>query len=100
MRKIQMTNGLAHVSRFVRIQRAGSALAHCAEPAVPRANVSTQHERGGAIRPALEDVWAPRFLADRVQVQTLNQLQQMVLIRRIAKANPQPLRLWLAWFGI
>jgi hypothetical protein len=30
-----------------------------------------------------------------VQVQTLDQLQQMVLVRRIAKAYAQPIGLWL-----
>ena len=65
-----------------------------------RANVSTQHEGGRAIRPALENIWALRFLADGVQIQALNQLQQMVLIGGIAQANPQPVRLGLAWLGI
>src|SRR6185503_13013049 len=51
----------------------------------------------GAVRPAFENVWAACFLANRVQVQPLDQLQDVVLVRRIAQTNLQPLRLWLTW---
>jgi hypothetical protein len=35
-----------------------------------------------------------------MQVQALNQLEQMVLIGRIAEAYPQPIGLWLTRFGV
>jgi hypothetical protein len=63
-----------------------------------RTDVATEHERGGAIRPALKDVRTLGFLTNRVQVQTLDQLEQMVLVRRIAQTNPQPFGLWLTRF--
>jgi hypothetical protein len=59
------------------------------------ADVAAEHERGGAIGPTLENVWAARFLADGVQIQTFDQLQHLVLISRIAETDAQPF--WLGW---
>ena len=64
------------------------------------ADVAAQHERRRAIGPALKNVRALRFLADRVQIQTLDQLEQMILVRRIAELDAQPFRLRLARFLI
>ena len=58
------------------------------------ADVAPEHKGGRAIRPALKDVWTARFLADRMQVQSFDQFQYMVLVRRIAQTNLEPLRLW------
>ena len=58
--------------------------------------VAAEHESGSPIRPALEDVWAARFLADSVKVQSFNKLQNMILIRRVAYANLEPFGLGLA----
>ncbi len=52
-----------------------------------RADIAAEHECRGAIRPALEDVRTFCFLTNRVQVQALNQVEQMVLIGWIAQAN-------------
>ena len=38
-------------------------------------------------------------MADRVQIQALNQLQEVVLVRRITQANAQPFGFGLTWFG-
>jgi hypothetical protein len=62
---------------------------------VTRADVAAEHERGGAIGPTLENVWAARFLADGVQVKTFDQLQHLVLIGRVAEADAQPFGLGL-----
>ena len=35
-----------------------------------------------------------------MQIQTLNQLEQVILIRGIAQTNSQPLWFGLTWFGI
>ena len=83
------------MARFFRIERAGHSLADRAEAAMPRADVAAEHERRGAIRPALKNVWATGFLANSVQVQALDQLQYVVLVRRVAQTNLQPLWLWL-----
>src|SRR5690242_11815780 len=95
-----MANGLRNIARLVRIQRARLAFADRAKSAMTRANVAAQHEGRSAIRPAFKDVRALRFLTDGVQVQPLNQLQQMILVRRIAQTNAQPFRLGLTRLGI
>jgi hypothetical protein len=64
-----------------------------------RADVARQHEGGRAVRPTLEDVRAARFLTNRVQVQSLNQTQHVILVRRVADANLQPFGLWPAKSG-
>jgi hypothetical protein len=58
-----------------------------------RADVAAEHEGGGAVRPTLEDIRAARFLTDRVQIQPLDQIEHMILIRRVADANLQPVGL-------
>ena len=95
-----MTHGLGHVLWFVRVERAWGAFAYRTEAAMARADIAAQHESRRAIRPALKDVRALRFLTDSVQVQPFDQLQQMVLVRRIAETNPQPLRFGLTRFLI
>jgi hypothetical protein len=35
-----------------------------------------------------------------VQIQSLDQLEQVVLVSRIAQTDPEPLGLWLTWFGV
>jgi len=82
-----MTDGLGHVARLFRIQLAGLALSDCAEAAMPRANIAAEHERGGAIGPAFKNVRAARFLANGVQVESFDQLQDVVLIGRIAQPD-------------
>jgi hypothetical protein len=62
---------------------------------VARADIAAEHERRSAFRPAFKDVGASRFLADRVQIQTFDQLQHIVLVGWISQANPEPIRLWL-----
>src|ERR1700716_278751 len=100
MREIQVPHSFSDMPGFFRIEDAGLAFTHSTETAVSRADIAAQHERRGPIRPALENVWALRFLADSVQVQSLNQLEQMILIRRIAQTNPQPFRFRLTRFGV
>jgi hypothetical protein len=66
---------------------------------VPRANVAAQHEGRSPIGPALKNIRTASFLTHRVQIQTLNQLQDVVLIGWVAQTNFQPFGLRLAWFG-
>ena len=65
---------------------------------MPGANVSAKHERRGAVRPAFKDIRTAGFLADSVQVQALNQLQNIVLIGGVAQPNFQPIGLGLPRF--
>jgi hypothetical protein len=90
-----MIHCFGYVAWLLGIERARLALAHRAEAAMTRADVAAEHERGGAIGPTLENVWAARFLADGVQVQTFDQLQHLVLVGRVAEADAQPFGLGL-----
>ena len=62
------------------------------------ADVAGEHERRGAIGPAFEDVRAPCFLANRVKVQTLNKLQDIVLVSRVAQLYAEPFGFRLTHF--
>ena len=62
--------GLAELVRSQRrIELPGLAFANRAEATVTGADVTAQHERGGAIGPALKNVWTLRFLAKSMEVQ-------------------------------
>jgi hypothetical protein len=93
-----MPHRFGDVTWFLPVKLPGLAFPHRAKTAMPGTDVTAQHEGGGAIGPALEDVRTLGLLTNRVQVQTLDQLEQMVLIRRIAQTNPQPFGLWLTRF--
>src|SRR5437660_606048 len=95
-----MLHGFCDMPRLFGIQSLRCSFANSAETAMPRTDVAAQHERRSPISPALKNVWAFRFLTNRVQVQTLNQLEQVVLIRRIAQTNAQPIRFWLTRFRV
>ena len=95
-----MAHSLRDMSRFVWIEGLRFTFTDCAKPTVASADITAQHEGCSTVSPALEDVWTPCLLTDRVQVQTLNQLKQMILIRRIAQANPEPLRFWLTRLNV
>jgi hypothetical protein len=91
-------HGFGDVSRLFRIECARLSFADRAEAAMTGADVAAQHERRGAVRPAFKDIWTARFLADRVEVKSFDQLQNVVLVRRIAETNPEPFGLWLTDF--
>ena len=90
-----MIDCFGNVLRLFGIEKSGLAFTDRTETAMPRANVAAEHERGRAIGPAFEDVWATRFLADGVQVQTFDQLQHLVLVSRVAETDAQPFGLGL-----
>src|SRR5258708_3866179 len=98
MREVQMAHCFGDVTWFILIKLPGLAFSHRAKTAMPGADVPAQHEGGCAIGPALEDVRTFGLLTHRMQIQTLDQLEQMVLVRRIAQTNPQPFGLWLTRF--
>src|SRR5207245_4864770 len=95
-----MTNCCGDMAGLFCVKRAGGAFADSTEPTMPSANITAQHERRRAIRPAFEDVRTTRFLTDRMQIQALNQPEQVILIRRITQTNLQPFRFWLTRFGV
>jgi hypothetical protein len=98
MCEVELTHCFGDVPRFIHIQLARCTFTDSAEAAVARANVTAQHERCGPIGPAFKNIWATGFLAYGVKIQALNQLQDMVLVRRITQTDLQPFRLGLAWF--
>ena len=63
-----------------------------------RADVASQPESGRAIGPAFEDVWTAGFLANRVQIQPFDELQNVVLVRRIPETDAKPVGLGLTDF--
>ena len=95
MSKVQVADSFGDVTRFVGIERARLAFADGAESAMACADVAAEHEGRSAIGPALKNVRTARFLADGVQVETFDQLQDLVLIRRVTQADAQPFGLWL-----
>src|SRR5437868_5260960 len=95
-----MPHCFGNVTRLLWIEGARCPLAYCAKSAMTGTDVAAQHKGRSPISPALEDVWAPCFLTNRMQIQALNQVEQMVLIGWIAQTNPQPSGFWLTRFGV
>src|ERR1035437_2013448 len=86
-------HGLGHVPRLLRVERPPGPLGDRAEAAVPRADVAHEHEGGGLVdAPALEEIRAARFLADRIEMlvrhERRNAARQLVVVH----AHLQPLR--------
>ena len=69
------------------------AVLHGAEPAGAGADVAEDHERGGAVVPALADVRAVRLFADRVEALLAHQPLQPHVAGRPRGADLQPLGL-------
>ena len=81
-------DGLGDPSRLVVVEPGGPAGLDRAEAAGPGARVAEDHDRGGALVPALPDVRAVGLLADRVQVQAAQQALQVVVV--VAGRDPRP----------
>src|SRR5262249_1495911 len=67
MLQAQQRNRFGDPLRFGSIEDLGLPRLHRAEAAAPGADVSKDHERGGAVVPALPHVRASRLLTDRMQ---------------------------------
>jgi len=100
MREIEVPHGFGDVAWFSRVKLAWLTLANRAETTMPGADITTQHKSSRPVSPAFEDIGAPCFLANGVQIQALDQLEQVVLVSRIAQTNTQPLWLWLTRFVV
>jgi hypothetical protein len=66
MSQVQMFDRFRNVSRLFWIERIRRPFANRTETTMSRADVAAQHESGGAVVPALEDIWAPGFLTNSV----------------------------------
>jgi hypothetical protein len=93
-----MGHRFGDVSRFFRVQGSGLSFADRTETAMACADIAAEHESRRAIRPAFEDVRAARFLADGVQIQPFDELQNVVLVRRITETDAKPFGLGLTDF--
>src|SRR6185503_12478310 len=58
--------------------------------AVPRADVTQDHERGSAVLPALADVGAAGFLAHGVEVELAHQVLQPEVVRAPGRLHLEP----------
>ena len=88
-------DGAADLDRLVSVGRLGRAVRDVAVAARPRAGVAENHERRRAVVPALADVRAVGFLADRVQAERAHQPLEAVIVLRARRADLQPLGLGL-----
>ena len=79
---------LGDASRLVVIEPGRAAGLDRAEPAGPGAGVAEDHDRGGALVPALPDVRAVGLLADRVERQPAKQSLEIVV--GLARRQPRP----------
>ena len=78
-------HGLGHPLGLVGVERHGVAGVDQAEPAGPGAALAVDHERGGAVGPALGDVRAARLLAHGDQLEVAHRaLQAQVVLARCA----------------
>ena len=82
-----MIHCFGDVTRFLPVEESRLSLADGAETAMTRADVAAEHEGRSAIGPTFENVWTASFLANCVQVETFDELQHLVLIRRVAQAD-------------
>ena len=91
----QRLDRLRQLLRLFRVERDRRPVRDVAVAAGARADVPHDHERRGAVMPALADVGAVRFLAHRVQLEAAHQLAQPKVIRRTRRSHLEPLRLGL-----
>ena len=81
-------DGLGDAARLVVVEPGRPAGLDRAEAAGPGAGVAEDHDRGGALVPALADVRAVGLLADRVQAQAAEQALEVVVV--VAGRDPGP----------
>ncbi len=95
-----MTNSFSDVPRLFRIETAGLSFADRAEAAMTRADIAAKHESRSPIGPTLKNVWTTGFLADGVQVESFDQLQHLILVRRITQTDAKPFGFGLTYLLI
>src|SRR5687768_432646 len=90
-------DGLGDTTRLVEIELARLAVRDRAIGAGARADIPENHERGGAVMPALADVGTVRVLANGVQLEPTHDLAQAQIILGTRGADLQPVRFGFAW---
>ena len=95
----QVSDGDRQVFRLVQVQRLRPAVAYVAERATTGADVTHDHEGGGAAREALTQVRAGSFLAHAVQLVLAQQLLDAVDLRRDWDTHANPVGLFRQLVG-
>jgi hypothetical protein len=86
-----LLGGVGHAMRLVEVQLRGLTGEHGAEAARTGTDVAEDHERGGAVVPALADVRAAGLLAHRVEVEAAHGLLDIPVDLAVGDARLQPL---------
>ena len=81
---------LGDAARLVVVEPGRAAGLDRAEAAGPGAGVAQDHDRGGALVPALPDVRAVGLLADRVERQAAQEALEVVVVLAGRQARPDP----------
>ncbi len=84
----ELADGLRYAAWLIVVEPGRTAGLDRTEPARPGAGVAKDHDRGGALVPALPDVRAAGLLADRVEVQAAEHALQVVVV--LARRHPRP----------
>ena len=87
-----LADRLGHAARLVVIIPGRPAGLDGAEAAGTGAGVAQDHDRGGALLPALPDVGAAGFLAHRVEGQAAHQALELLVVGAAGQARPDPVR--------
>ena len=90
-----LLDGLGHPLGLARIGGLGVAGVDQAEPAGPGAALAVDHERGGAVAPALGDVGAARLLAHRDELEVAHGPLDLEVLGPEVGLGPHPLGLAL-----
>ena len=85
-------DGLRDAARLVVVEPGRAAGLHGAEAAGPGARVAEDHDRGGALVPALPDVRAVGLLADRVELEPAQQALEFVVVVAGRQPGTDPVR--------
>ena len=91
----ELGHRIGDLGRLVPVEGIGQAGAHVAEGAGPRAGVAHDHEGGVLLLPALADIGAARFLADRDEAVLLHDGAGGVPAGRSGCLHPDPVGLTL-----
>jgi hypothetical protein len=94
--EVEVLNGLGNVRRFQRVEVHRLAFVDRAESAMPCTSIAPKHECRRLIGPAFKDVWALCFLADGMETEAADQIEDSILVPRVAEFDLQPFWLSLA----
>src|ERR1043166_1630836 len=87
-----MFYSLGDVNRFLWIEVHRLTFVDSAKSAMPRTGVAAEHKCCGLISPAFKNVRAFCLLANGVQIETGNKVENSILVSRISEFYFQPIR--------